>query len=638
MIRWGGAGDPARCLSASRRARAGDWLACRVTPVRALMVSIPSLYFVVFGAFLLRKGDCDWDQQLTFHRIALWNFEMSGLAKGWNPLMAGGMSLAGDPQVGVLSLSMLLSHLVPPAAAIKITCLLFLVVAGLGTYALSRRFGLDRETAWLAAALFAGNGFILSRFARGHTDFLGSLCLPLWMCGTLAALRGPGEPASRALRRLLRLVLLFGTLLVLSTDGAPIAFLLTLTWVGLDALVLGWQERTLRPALLLLGAITVAIALDAVYFLPMISNAFVFPRERPGIFINPLVFLFFLLVPVRGRLLPAPVNGHELSVYIGPVLAYLMIRYRRFVREAIPRDPAFRLALISVVVLALGLGSWRAIAAWLPPGPFDVLRLLPGFRAIGVPARFAGYLALPFALAGAIAVRAFERRALPQPHRKAVWAGLFLFTVGFELFTLPQPFLSASGRIALPAIAVAARIDTIDNVLDRMGSQAATILPTRGLIHAYNDHEYVHGDIAPTAELVRWARTPTASSPVSARWDGWSDIVLGVPASPEPTTIVLNQNFHPLWQSSLGTVSSHGPGNIRVELPPVPRPAEVRLRFRDPASEVGRRVTIYAIPIVTLLLVVLWSGAIVRIARRRRSTTLDPARGAEGGSRRQLNG
>src|SRR5262249_9135548 len=172
---------------------------------------------------------------------------------------------------------------------------------------------------------------------------------------------------------------------VLSTDGAPIAILLLLVWVALETAILSWQNRSARPLLFFASSVVFAVALDAVYYFPLASNALLFPRVRPETFVNPLVFFWFLLLPVRGRMIPAPANGHELSVYIGPVIAYLIVRYRREIARAFPAGDRWRMLVVSAVSFVLGLGAWRALAPWLPPGPFDLLHRLPGFVAIGIP-------------------------------------------------------------------------------------------------------------------------------------------------------------------------------------------------------------------------------------------------------------
>src|ERR1700730_61608 len=114
----------------------------RFSPTRILTFSIPLLYVLILAAFLLRKGDTDWDQITAFHHLSLWNSKMFGWEKHWNPLMSGGMSLAGDPQVPVFSPSMLLTHVLPTAAAMKLAVLLFLAIGWAGTYLLAGQIGL----------------------------------------------------------------------------------------------------------------------------------------------------------------------------------------------------------------------------------------------------------------------------------------------------------------------------------------------------------------------------------------------------------------------------------------------------------------------------------------------------------------
>src|SRR5262249_1063872 len=211
-----------------------------------------------------------------------------------------------------------------------------------------------------------------------------------------------GEPRGPAARRLAAAMLGGGLLFALSTDGAPITILLLLVWVGLDAAVVAAQSRSARPLVFFSGSLVVAAFLNAIYYLPLAVNAVDFPRARPGVFLDPLLFVWFLLLPVRGKLLPAPANGQEFSVYIGPVLAYLLVRYRREIGKAFSRETLARFLVVSGATFLVGLGAWKALGAWLPPGPFDLLHRLPGFETIGLPSRFWGLLALPLALPAAV--------------------------------------------------------------------------------------------------------------------------------------------------------------------------------------------------------------------------------------------
>ena len=573
-------------------ARTGRWNASVL-----LAAAIPALYLAVFGAFLLRTGDSDWDQILSFHELSLWNGQLAGIARQWNPLMRGGMSLAGDPQVPVFSLSMILARVVHPAAAIKIAALLFLAAGAFGAWLLARDLGFSRRGAMLAGSLFAGNGFILSRFSHGHTVFLGTLGLPLWLWAARRTVRAEGETAGSANRRLLAFALAGGAFFALSTDGAPIAILLLLVWVGLDCAILSWQRRSLRPVMFFGAAILFAAALDAAYFFPLVTNAMVFPRLRPPVFINPLVFAWFFLLPVRGKLIPAPANGHEMSVYIGPVLAFLLVKYRGAIARAFPDADRRRLILVSAIVFVLGLGSWRALSSWLPPGPFDLLHRLPGFAAIGIPSRFWGYLALPLALACAAALDLVQGETTPSRPRRALWAGVFLSILGYQLASVLPPFVSEKGRMIVQEKPAPPVIRSIRNVHGPVESQAAELSPDTGLLEAYNAHEYIEGIIREGSEIVLSASAPDGRPvPVEGSWDGWNRIRLAFPSgAPDGTRVLLNQNSHPRWGFAGGLATSNRNGNLLAVLNRDAAPGtRLDLAFHDPASALGARVSFWS--------------------------------------------
>ena len=599
--------DNARIVTRRRRYRSA-----------ALAIAIPTLYVLVLGAFLLRKGDTDWDQMLTFHQIELWNSKLSGIEKQWNPLMAGGMSLAGDPQVPVLSPSMLLTRMMPPAAAIKIAVLLFVAIGWAGAFLLARRLGLDRGTAALAGSLFAGNGYILSHLSHGHTAFLGTLTLPFWLWASRTVSRAPGEPFGKTARRWLGLILAGGVLVALSADGEPMTILLLAVWVGCDGVLLAWRRRSAAPLLFLACAATAGICLDAIFIFPMVANQAIFPRWQAPVLLDPLLFVWFLVLPARGKILPAPANGHEFSLYIGPVLVYLLIRYRARIAKSFPAGERRRCLVLSVLIFLIGLGAFRSLGAWAPPGPFDLLHLLPGFRAVGIPARFWGYLALPLALAGAVAIRGLETETTAaRPHR-TVWALLVLFAIPFEVISLAGPFLAAKGRQDSPAAPLPERIHAIVNAEGPYASQALSLKPDAGLIQAYNDHDYLRGSIAPGAELVRNAVAADGKAlRAAAQWDGWNAIVLTLPGGGGPGTILFNQNFHPRWTSSAGLVTRNEDGNLMLRLTaPLPAGAALTLRFHDPWSAAGKEVSRVSAWVLLAAASIL---GVLELAARRRS-------------------
>jgi hypothetical protein len=602
-------GRPVTRPTSLRVWRPGGW-----RPSLGLTLAIPLVYLAVFGATLFREGDSDWDQILSFHELELWNTAQSGWAKQWNPLMQGGISMAGDPQVPIASLSMFLARGIDPAAAMKVAALIFVAAGALGAWLFAKDLGFDRRSAALAGALFAGNGYIVSRLSHGHVVFLGTLLLPLFLWANRRAVREPGEEAAAASRRLLGLILAGGAVFVLSTDGAPVSLLLLPAWVGLDAVLLSWQRRSARPILFVAGFLCVAAALDAVYYLPIAANALIFPRARAAAFIDPLVFIWFLVVPARGRVLPAPANGHEFSLYIGPIVAFLLVRYRREVWRAFPDGERLRLAAASAFFFVAGLGPWRALAAWLPPGPFDILHRLPGFIAMDLPSRLWGYLALPLALASAVAVIRFETEAPPSTARGLLVAALFLFTLGFQAVSLAEPFLTDRGKVHVRASPLPAHVTSIRHVPGPEGSQALQLDPARDLIGAYDHVDRIQGRIVEGSALVLSARGPDGSAlPVRAAWDGWNRIPVELPAGASTgSQIVFNENYHPHWACDGAAATRNAAGNLCLHFPgATEKGARLTLAFSDPFSLLGARISACALPVYFLLTlgVTLWSVA-----------------------------
>ncbi|MCA8949608.1 MAG: hypothetical protein KDE27_08910 [Planctomycetes bacterium] len=582
-------------------------------------IGVPAAYLLALLALLPCKGESDWDQMTSFHLLELWNSTLHGVDKQWNPLMFGGMSLAGDPQVPVFSLSMTLVRVLPAAVAVKLTVLVYLALGWLGAFTLARRFRLRRGLAALVAALFVGNGYVVAHVAHGHLDFLGTITLPLWLVLVRTAVRRPGEGTGAYVWRALLPLFGGGLLFALCCDGAPIAVLLLGVWVGFDALLVAWRHRALSPLIYLVGVVVIAVLLDAAWFFPLATNALECPRARPPSFCSPLYLLFYLLVPLRDHLPGAPASGHELCLFVGPVLAWLILRHRAAVRAALPPGELRGFAIAGGAMLLLGIGSLRACAAWLPPLPFDLLHALPGFVAIGIPARFWGYLGLPLAFAGAIALdRAASTRAV-RGRGRLLWLALVALTLGNVAYSMVRPFVSRRGWPSLPACAVRALPTRIENVAGPVDNQALELAPNRGLLDAYNHHEHLTADVAPGSELVRSVVADDCPVPqVLASWRGWNSIVLELERAAGPVAIVLNQCHHPCWRSSAGAVDRSPSNNLRLSLPAGSATRQVELSFRDEAAVIGLQVSRWAGLTFGLLLILRLAAGSLRAGQRSR--------------------
>jgi hypothetical protein len=249
--------------------------------------------------------------------------------------------------------------------------------------------------------------------------------------------------------------------------------------------------------------------------------------------------------------------GHEFSVYIGPVLAYLVFRYRRCVLAGVPRDDRRRLIAVSIIALGLGLGSWRVHDPAALPLPFDLLSALPGFRTVALPARFWGFLALP-SLFGALAIGKFEEEPMPGKARVALGAALVLAS---RLNSgRPQPFLSSRGRVRIadaPFREDRSHRDRArpDRVAGGACLDAASSTPTRTALRELAGSDLIRAAVSPSGEPVRRKLAGTGGT-TSSHPDR---------ARPRPTSSSTRTSI--LWGSSVGAISRTEAGNLVVDLP-----------------------------------------------------------------------
>jgi len=281
--------------------------------------------------------------------------------------------------------------------------LLYLTIGWLGGYLYSGLWFQEQRPRQLAASLFIGNGFFICRIAHGHLDFIPFLALPLalWVIhrvsdraesdahGSKPHARRPaaGWPVCRGDRLARRVAIIHW------------AF-----WIGIYSASLAWVRRSAWPLVIFASACGLASDARCRISVAHGERASRFSTSDGRYFHGTLVATVVHADPMRGKLLPANGTGIELSVFIGPFLAFMIWRYRHALHRQLPREMRLPLLVVSVISIWLGMGSLRAahLPLWL--SPFDWLRPLPGFRSIGVTGRFWGFLALPLSLLAAAAL------------------------------------------------------------------------------------------------------------------------------------------------------------------------------------------------------------------------------------------
>jgi len=624
--------DPQRLHPAAAR-----WLT-------ALAIGVVALYVLFFIVFFRQSGPRDGDQFLVFHSLQYWNAALFGIAKQWTPVMCSGLSLAGEPQVPFMSLSMALSYVWGPLWGVRLTTAAYLGAGWFGGFlyaGLWLRIRLQRS---LAASLFIGNGFFFCRLGFGHFDFIPFLILPLilWVLHRGAQWSSERFGIGSALR-LLFTVLLVGATVALVIDGSPVAIIHLLLWIGIYAGALSISIRRAAPAAIFGLAVSLAAFLDAGYLWPMLQSQAFFPRLTADRFTSALSLVWFAILPLRGKVLPANGNGHELSVYIGPVLFYCLWRYRSWLATELPAALSRPLLVVSVASIVLGMGSLKGLHVPTWSSPFDLLRPLPGFRSIGVTGRYWGFLALPLSLMGAAALWRSASELRPGWRMHAFFASVLIFQLGFQAETLTSqwlhspPFLAASLRTPFKH-----GPEAIEYVAIPSGHfQGQILTPTRGVCDCYDMDDFTRAQNGPGSTLIAQVmmngNALLSAPPFDAQFVTWSHIRLhgGCTTGSEPACALspgtriqftFSQAYHQGWKASGCTTSASSLGNLIVDCPAeYLRAARLDVVFDDPSSDRGARISLtlwaawrnaMASLIAALVAQMMFAGGRRRLARR----------------------
>ncbi|CAM3229868.1 hypothetical protein G4177_24130 [Corallococcus sp. ZKHCc1 1396] len=488
-----------------------------------------------------------------------------GQAPLWNPWTCGGQYALGSAQTRVASPTVLLSAALGAHRAQAVVLWLFLVLGMEGFYRFARQRTGSSVGALVAAPLFGLAGFTAHAWSLGWLNFAGFLLLPWLLFGTRRAAEGHLDGAALVAGGF-ALQLGFG-----SSYPVPISAL----FVALEA-VRTLVSRPLRRSgrwrrgVWALGA-TALFTLGACMFRlwPLVETMRSAPRLMAG---TP----GHSLLTVGRELLQFPSNadvGHFFVAPLAVLLALGAVLSRR--RAAYP------------AVLA-GLCVWLASGYAAKPSLFAALRLLPIFGTLRYPERFlvpAGLFLAELAALGfaALMIRARWGTAWKWTARVAcglALAGIAVQVVGFHRnarrvtlvptpLAVDQPFAQARGNRWAQGVFLPLNRGSI------ACGEAWPVPMSERLRGDLSQEEYLEDASAGTARRVEW--TPNR-------------LVVDVDAT-RPTALLINQNWHPGWKSSVGEVVSRE-GLLGVTLPEGHH--RVVLRFLPRSGLGGAAVSVLA--------------------------------------------
>lgn len=527
----------------------------------------------------------DWLEAAKHRWYARHALFSEGVPAFWNPYLEGGIPSFAHPSDGTASPFFLLTILFGDGVGMKLTAVLLLLIGTAGVVGLARdQLRLSPVPTAFAATAFAAAGWVPSRLAVGFYESLFLLVVPavLWLV-LRAAQQGPTASG-------LGSAALSGGLLAAAGVQMQLCLVFALLqgalWLPGAALALDPDRRRFL-ILFSVVAVVVGAGLGAAKFVPMIE--FLEARGWRVLPPSPRESAFWgaLGAAVRGVVEVAPHVGEYDAqgdaargeyAFVGLALPAVLLAGVGAVRAG--RTGAV-LGALAVVTLLL---------AWIPGtgsqfSLFPALKSLPGFSSMRATDRYvAFFLMLWLCLGAGLGAQALLGWERIRPERRDLVVVL--------LFVALVP---AAGRATLlnhrafahPAPAPTAPADAFYQVRTEpypsRGTQASALLvylaPQAGV-----GVQYPPEDIRPATpaalEAAQLMRHDGSLVPIDGyRGEAWFQAGTGTlgPLRPTvnrlaltvqtatPARIIINQNHHPGWTASAGTVAEDQ-GLIAIDL------------------------------------------------------------------------
>jgi hypothetical protein len=515
----------------------------------------------------LGLGANDWDQHLFYYGAVLKNVIEYGQAPFWNPWYCGGNVLWQNPQIALLSPVYPLSTVMPLQLAMKVNIVLHYWIGFAGMHLLlTRVIGVTFLPAVIfLATLVTASGAPAIHLRVGHSVFLPGFYLPLQLYFFFKAFM-TGEWKF--------IFLSSATLALMVFNGGTHILPMSVAALGTFAVFAAIATRDWRPLALVAVFGLAGVAYAAPKLLPVaeyVSGQQFWdtrnPIEKPDLVTLDILRQTYL-VPTQqvGARLPMQRHGwHEYGNYVGMVSAGLLAAGVIVVLARRAHWFGVSLALTSIVLFALSLGEFSAVA------PAVLSQHLPLFSNFRIPSRYT----IPFlqfavlTLAWAFHVRV-RRSPLGATRRTALGvvcialAAHLLVTNQWhfkQVFTQP-PFDTTFRWMAGPREIAT---DQLTNAYGPGSPMLRALVEHRAFFHCYESLQ-VYRASDPDRALVSVHGTARISDVTFSP----NRVEFNVFGGPEPAKLLLNYNWAPGWSSTVGPIELDGaPGKLaRVTILP----------------------------------------------------------------------
>jgi hypothetical protein len=496
----------------------------------------------------------------------------------WDPYYCGGLYGLGAAQSRFASPGFLVSLLFGVERAEPILAFVLAILGMEGTYRWLRLRVTDPFAAARIAPIFALSGHFAVAYFRGWTNFFGFELVPWVLLGITLAARGRASGLAIA-SIAFALILGFG-----GTFAAPI-IAVAATIEALRAFFEEPRHKRTRAAAMLVAVASFMLVVSMFRLLPLAETLAASPRLMAGTPGHPpKMILWFLVKSLEVKDGDADDPG---SFWVGP--AFLAL---------VALGGADRKSIRALVIVILFV--WLTAGYARKPALFALLRELPVFSALRYPERFL-WVAILFACEPA--ANALVRLPfLGDGKRWRLGANLLLTlavlaTVGGQI----SAFQHVATQRKLEPISIQRATDFrqargnrwLASHYDGLGVGSLScwethpVLMSRRLRGDLAAEEYPADLGSGTVKRVKWAP---------------NTIVLKT-SFVQAGRVFVNQNWHPGWKSSVGTVVSED-GLLAIDVPAGEH--EVVLKFRPMSAIAG--ATTSAIALVALFFLLRRAG------------------------------
>lgn len=546
----------------------------------------------------------------------------------WNPYYCGGIPLAANPQDESLSPDFLLRLVYGTGPGRRLTVVLFLLLGMEGTYWVARKHGISTVGAATAAGVFAISGRFFFMLEFGWINMFGFELLPWTILGL--------ENGARSWRwQIVGGFALGWMVLAGGTYSAPYTAL-ALFFVALyDAVarllrapkdpgdgIAWWRSFASLAGVGLTGALFASAKI-----LPMLRVIGQHPRTTHGAQSNDTFSILGALLTSHSQ---SP-QGLSAEGYVGLLVAALAL-FVLFFRDR----TGVRMMTLTGVFFALAMGDQGKLSLW------GVIRRFPIYDQLRNPERFTIVLAFFLALAlgrtlsyvedlpeGVVhalvaRVQGWRKRTISEnlPRLARFVCAVVGFGIAAFLGFLCVHTLVMDDRMHEAGFFQSAPVAVLQDFHQARGNRwdAQVWAPAnRGTLQCFEETEFEQSPLLRGDLEAEEFPLDAASGTVKRIFWSPSKIVLAVHATTN-MTVVVNQNWAPLWSSSVGNVQSLE-GELSVAVPPGDH--ELVLKYDDGWLDLGIALTLLAYA-AALTLFVRWALPRVR-AWSRDDATGEPA-------------